>query len=222
MDGRHARKEINRQRLIEAAFRLFQSGGEDALTMRALAAEAGVSDATPYNLFGNKAGILIAMFDSMLDGLPKRKETDQGHNALERFLGVTDNVVNLWAEPSGLFCTMMAAIQRSGQRPPQLIDRPLREIGAAMRRLYQDGWLGDIIPSEAVAARIAHGNAGLFGLWQGGSLSKDQLSTELKLNALLPILSAASDARRKEISEVLQQVLLEAQSDRAIETASTV
>lgn len=35
-----------------------------------LAAEAGVSEASPYNLFGNKLGILTAMFVTFLDRLP--------------------------------------------------------------------------------------------------------------------------------------------------------
>lgn len=204
-DGRHARKDANRERVVKAAFVLFQKGGEAALTMRRLAAEAGVSDATPYNLFKNKTGVLVAMFEAFLDHLPTPASQDRTFNALERFLLVIENVAELWSEPSGLFCGLMAAIQRTGEMPRELIDRPQRGIGMAMSRLHGEGWLADAVTPQDVANRIAHANAGLFGLWQSGRLTRDELARELKLNALLPILAASSDDRRKQVIACLEK-----------------
>ena len=204
-DGRHARKDANRERVVKAAFRLFRTGGERALTMRRLAEEAGVSDATPYNLFNNKTGVLVAMFESFLDQLPAPATQDKTLNALERFLLVTEHVAELWSEPSGLFCGLMAAIQRTGEMPRELIERPQRGIGTAMARLHREGWLADTVPPQDVANRIAHANAGLFGLWQSGRLTRDELERELKLNALLPILAASSDDRREQVIACLEK-----------------
>lgn len=205
-DGRNARKDTNRKLVVEAAFRLFRSGGEDALTMRRLAAEAGVSEATPYNLFKNKTGVLVAMFGAFLDELPSPARPDDSLDALQRFLLVTEQVAQLWSEPTGLFCGLMAAIQRSGEMPLELIERPKRGIGAAMMRLKDEGWLQEAVPPQIVADRIAHANGGLFGLWQSGRLSQKELADELKLNALLPILAVASDLRRKEVQARLDEL----------------
>src|SRR5271168_2287443 len=51
---REAGKRERRRRIIEAARALIRETGNAGLSMRALAARAGVSLATPYNLFGSK------------------------------------------------------------------------------------------------------------------------------------------------------------------------
>jgi AcrR family transcriptional regulator len=50
-----------RERLCEAAERLFAEKGPDAVTMRQLAAELGVSPMTPYRYFHDKDDILAAV-----------------------------------------------------------------------------------------------------------------------------------------------------------------
>src|ERR1700742_989088 len=54
------RGERLRQRVIEAAERLLRDGKAE-FSMRDLAAEAGVSFATPFNQFGSKAAIMHAI-----------------------------------------------------------------------------------------------------------------------------------------------------------------
>ena len=50
-----------RERLCEAAARLFETRGREAFTMRELAAELGVSAMTPYRYFRDKEEILAAV-----------------------------------------------------------------------------------------------------------------------------------------------------------------
>lgn len=207
MDGRHARRDANRKLVLDAAFRLFKQGGEEALTMRRLAAEAGVAEATPYNLFQNKTGVFVAMFEEFLNQLPSPEATNAGSSdSLLQFLAVTERVAHLWSEPSGTFCGLMAGLQKLGDTPSELIDRPRRGIEMAMRKLQADGWLSDAVSPQIVADRIAHANAGLFGLWKSGRLSREQLTCELKLNAIIPIMSVASDDRRDEIAAVFARI----------------
>ena len=58
---REAGKTERRQRIIRAARQLIRQTGNAGLSMRALAVRAGVSLATPYNLFGSKRAIVLAV-----------------------------------------------------------------------------------------------------------------------------------------------------------------
>ena len=71
MGVREEGKNERRNRITAAARSLIQSG-DSGFRMRALAEEAGVSIATPYNLFGSKQAILSAVMDA---DLSRFKET---------------------------------------------------------------------------------------------------------------------------------------------------
>ena len=68
-----------RERLCEAAERLFAEKGPDAVTMRQLAAELGVSPMTPYRYFEDKDDILAAVranaFNRFADALEAARES---------------------------------------------------------------------------------------------------------------------------------------------------
>ena len=68
----------NRRRDKITAGSILDQSGESGFRMRALAEEAGVSIATPYNLFGSKRAILAAVMDA---DLSRFKETLARQNA---------------------------------------------------------------------------------------------------------------------------------------------
>ena len=63
MGSREESKSRRRDDIVRAARSLLRQPGVAALNMRTLATEAGVSIATPYNLFGSKQAILVAVLD---------------------------------------------------------------------------------------------------------------------------------------------------------------
>ncbi len=65
------RGEPLRQRVIDAAERLLRDGKAD-FSMRDLAAEAGVSFATPFNQFGSKAAIMQTLSTRRIDTMEVR------------------------------------------------------------------------------------------------------------------------------------------------------
>ena len=68
-----------RERLCEAAERLFAERGPDAVTMRQLAAELGVSPMTPYRYFKDKEDILAAVrtngFNRFAEALERARDS---------------------------------------------------------------------------------------------------------------------------------------------------
>jgi AcrR family transcriptional regulator len=80
-----------RERLCGAAERLFAERGPDAVTMRQLAAELGVSPMTPYRYFEDKDDILAAVrangLSRFAEALETARATAQGARAIGSAVG---------------------------------------------------------------------------------------------------------------------------------------
>jgi AcrR family transcriptional regulator len=66
MSNREEAKHKRRRQIVRDARALMQKTGDTGFSMRALAEQAGVSIATPYNLFGSKQTIMFAVLDDDL------------------------------------------------------------------------------------------------------------------------------------------------------------
>jgi AcrR family transcriptional regulator len=86
--GRRAHARQNRAAILAAARHLFLDHGYAATTMATIAAKAGVSVETIYKVFGNKPGLLKALFEVAVSG------DDQPIPVLDREL-----LEHLWVEP---------------------------------------------------------------------------------------------------------------------------
>lgn len=106
---REAGKADRRVRIIHAARDLIRETGNTGLSMRALAARAGVSLATPYNLFGSKRAILLSVLDDIrefFDRFSHLRSTDP----LERLFGALDICVDLYVADPAFNRTIWAAL----------------------------------------------------------------------------------------------------------------
>jgi AcrR family transcriptional regulator len=63
MSRREEAKAERRGRIVAAARALIRETGDAGLSMRAIAARANVSLATPYNLFGSKQAVVLAVLE---------------------------------------------------------------------------------------------------------------------------------------------------------------
>lgn len=66
--GRQATARHNRAAVLRACRQLLLAEGYQATTMRAVAARAGVSPETVYKTYGNKPGLMKALWDTTLAG----------------------------------------------------------------------------------------------------------------------------------------------------------
>ena len=76
-------KEVRRKRIVEAVRALIRETGDTGLSMRAIAARANVSLATPYNLFGSKRGVVMAVLEDAR-GFQEKFSTLKNLSAVER------------------------------------------------------------------------------------------------------------------------------------------
>jgi AcrR family transcriptional regulator len=109
---RETAKAERRSRIIRAARDLIGETGDAGLSMRALATKAGVSLATPYNLFGSKRAVLVAVLED-IKGFGNRFADFKALDPLDRILRAARLAVSYYeADPifyRALWTSILAA-----------------------------------------------------------------------------------------------------------------
>jgi AcrR family transcriptional regulator len=112
-----------RERLCAAAERLFAEHGLDAVTMRQLAAELGVSPMTPYRYFRDKNDILAAVrangFNRFAEALEKARDSQT--NARARGAAVGEAYINFALEHPHTYKLMFDLNQPDEADYPELV-----------------------------------------------------------------------------------------------------
>ena len=134
-----------RERLLDAAERLFAEHGAEAVTIRQLAEAIGVSPMTPYRYFKDKDAILAAAraraFDRHADALEQAYEASDGRDPLARSEVVGTAYVRFALENPEAYKLMFdtkqpnaweyADLKRAGERSRATMTQHLRDMAAA-------------------------------------------------------------------------------------------
>ena len=182
---REAGKAERRQRIIQAARELIRETGNAGLSMRVLASRAGVSLATPYNLFGSKRAIVLALLQDVRE-FHVRFAQLQVSDPLERIFTAVGLEIELHLAEPELYKTMWAAVFDTSDDLRATLWNERRhgfwrgllaeamEAGAISREIDADwlqrqldhvyrcimlDWVVGILPAAAVAAAAQHGYA---------------------------------------------------------------
>ncbi|HEX7887090.1 MAG TPA: TetR/AcrR family transcriptional regulator [Phenylobacterium sp.] len=131
-----------RDRLCAAAERLFAEKGPDAVTMRQLASELGVSPMTPYRYFADKDDILAAIRTNGFNQFAAALEAARGEGAKSaraKAAAVGDAYVSFAFEHPHTYKLMFDLNQPMGDGHPELVE--------AGRRAHetQTAWVKDQI-----------------------------------------------------------------------------
>jgi AcrR family transcriptional regulator len=106
---REAGKRERRRRIIEAARALIRETGNAGLSMRALAARAGVSLATPYNLFGSKHAIILAVLEDVRE-YQERFAAARAADPIERIFMALDLALEYYMNDPRFYKTLWGAV----------------------------------------------------------------------------------------------------------------
>lgn len=143
LESRSPKAEQTRRTIVDAATRLFRSEGYHRTTMRAIAAEAGVSLGNAYYYFGSKEHLVQAFYDQL-----QVEHAERAAAVLERerrFAARLEGVLLAWldvAEPHHEFAGQFfrnAADPRSPLSPFSAESAPARDASVALfTRLLDD------------------------------------------------------------------------------------
>ncbi len=172
-----------RRRVLDAAERLLREGRAD-FSMRDLAAEAGVSFATPFNRFGSKAAIMHALSGRRIDTMAVRlAAADQPRGVAARVLLAVDIAVAVMLEEPAVNRAVMGWIGTAGPRPGEALARSTALWTTALADAE------GIEPSRRERALdrlprlLALAFRGALSFWTAGELSDDELGPHARESA---------------------------------------
>lgn len=136
-----------RERLCEAAERLFSERGPDAVTMRQLASELGVSPMTPYRYFKDKDDILAAVRAGAFDRFAEALETAfaEGGDARARGARVAEAYLDFAFAHPQTYKLMFDLHQ------PNELNYPDLRRAAERARRTMSGYVGGLIEAGVLA-----------------------------------------------------------------------
>jgi AcrR family transcriptional regulator len=197
-----------RARILEAAAQLIRDSGGTGLSMRTLAERAEVSLATPYNLFGSKGGVLMALQFGALEKLEQASDELRARDPIEQVLEVAHLGARIYTGDPAFWQPLMQAhwLARGVIHESPLHPR----IVALWHRSLQAGVeAGRLIPEanpEFVARMLVICFYGVLVMWVQGNLDGDGFRTHVLYGFVLTLLGIARPAARPRLMKRLQEL----------------
>ncbi len=197
-----------RARILEAAAQLIRERGAAGLSMRTLAQRAEVSLATPYNLFGSKGGVLMALQFGALEKLEQASEQLRARDPIEQVLEVAHLGARIYTGDPSFWLPLMQAhwLARGAIHESPLHPR----IVSLWHRALQAGVeAGRLIPQanpQFVARMLVIGFYGVLVMWIQGNLDGEGFRTHVLYGFVLTLLGVATPAARPNLMKHLQQL----------------
>jgi AcrR family transcriptional regulator len=170
------RGEPLRQSVLDAAERLLREG-KASFSMRDLAAEAGVSFATPFNQFGNKAALMHALAARRIETVAKRfgKRRPPPLAADRVLLAIELAIAGMLEEPD-VNRVVMGWIGTSGPAPGHILAQSKAlwamalGAGEGLAEAHKDQTL------RCLPGQLAFGFRGVLSFWTAGEIPDDALA----------------------------------------------
>jgi len=203
LSRREQAKDERRRRIIAAARDLIRETGDAGLSMRAIAARAEVSLSTPYNLFGSKRAILVAVLGDIEDFFDRWARMG-AVDPIERIFQVLTLSIRYYADDPDFYRTLWAG----------MFDASGKEVRAALALPERDAfWVGLLEAAArdgALMAQIDTGQlmrdldltfAGVMLNWVLGALDVDELEPAAGYGYALTLRGAATRGWQAALAE---------------------
>jgi AcrR family transcriptional regulator len=208
MSRREDAKEFNRARIRAAAEAIIRAEGIDSLTMRRLADEAEVSLRTPYNLFGSKTDVLIALLDdAQLQLSPLGSAAGEGP-AIDQLLEALARTEAFFASDEEYYRGIYQAIMTS-DHPEAREAGVMRAITTAQLLMARAVELGELAPhtnSAALGRHLAIQLLAVLGMWGWGFFPNRESIAQVRRGWLAELLQHCSEDIRPSLAAAYREL----------------
>lgn len=188
MPTREEAKANRRREIVRAARSLMQRTGETGFSMRALADEAGVSIATPYNLFGSKQAVMFAVLDADLEAYQESLERLKA-DEIDAFFKAVSLATALYSEEPRFYrAVLFAAYNDGGTEFRSIFSGPRHAMWRRMvNNAKEAGVLETDVEANAFAINLGHVFFSCIMEWVNGLLSLPELEARVQYGFALAL-----------------------------------
>jgi AcrR family transcriptional regulator len=194
MSRREEAKDERRRRIVTAARDLIRETGDAGVSMRAIADRADVSISTPYNLFGSKRAVVLAVLED-IRGFSERFAKLRPTSALERIFQVLSMSIRYYVDDPDFYRALWTGVfDMSHKEVRSDLVMPERDafwlflIDAAAR----DGALSPQIDTAMLLRSLDLAFAAAMLSWVVGALETAELEAVVGYGYALALRGAAS------------------------------
>jgi AcrR family transcriptional regulator len=203
--SREQNKTQRKSDILVAARTLMQEPGNAAFSMRALAEQAGVSIATPYNLFGSKQAVLVALLDNDLTEYQAElsRLSTEGIDALFEAVAL---MTRLFATEPDYYRNVFAASADAGPELRFVISGPRYALWKnLLRDATQAKMLDANIDPDAFAITLSQMLFANVRDWALGFLSVEEMDARCRYGLALALSAIATEDSRKPLKKRLRR-----------------
>lgn len=194
MSRREEAKAERRRRIVTAARHLIRETGDAGVSMRAIADRADVSLSTPYNLFGSKRAIVLAVLEDIRD-FGERFARLRPANALERIFQVLSMSIRYFVDDPDFYRALWTGVfDLNGKEVRSALVMPERDAFwlYLVNNAAQDGALLAEIDTAMLLRSLDLTYASVMLNWVVGALGGRELEAVAGYGYALTLRGAAS------------------------------
>jgi AcrR family transcriptional regulator len=194
---RDQNKAKRRNAILDAAVSLLGTSASDDVTTEAIAARAGLSPATVYNLIGTREDLMHAVVERILHRLAASLGALDPADPIAAAQLVVDHTVAAFVADSAAYRQVVAFAQRASPDQPGL-DPSIFQV-EAMQRAQAMGIIRDDVDAGGLGRQIFLSYVGAMMLWSAGRLDDAGFLVAAQHGLATALASAATDAHRDEL-----------------------
>jgi AcrR family transcriptional regulator len=205
MSARELAKSQRRDDILAAARRLIRQSRDLGFSMRALAEEAGVSIATPYNLFGSKQTILLAVLDADLIDFETALGEIRADEISALFEAVALMTEHLTGEPDFYRSVLSGLSRQGGLRFRLMVSGPRYLLWKRLLTQATDAGLLrrdlDLDPFTVTLSQLMLANV---VEWAQGTLEPEEMEARIQYGLALALLGVSAPRCREHLEARLR------------------
>lgn len=194
-------KAKRRNSILGAARDLLKQEGDEALSMRTLAKRAHVSLATPYNLFGSKQGVMLALFRREAARFMDSLSEEHSEDPIEQVFRLLDSAFEMYRSDPPYFKALLYSLNTSDDAD---LRQALRRLHLSyLKRLLREGvgagTLGAEISIDLVSRQLHALRLFFIQEWVNGNLALERACLETEFGFSVVLLALAKGAGKKQL-----------------------